>query len=180
MDPNAVIRTIECAFDGVARPDTSLRQFRLTDLFGMSDDMPPRAWHIAGKASADRTWQKIPDAEIAECGCVLSHMDAMEFQYYLPAYMRFAIAHRGGEPASDLLGSAIFALSPSAEGDNMRAYSLSQFAQLDFSQQVAIRSFLKLVSKLTSDSSHRDAAKALETFWGHQDLPLDFRLILAR
>lgn len=58
MDPNAVIRMIECAFDGVARPDTSLRQFRLTDLFGMSDDITPRAWHIAGKASADRTWQE--------------------------------------------------------------------------------------------------------------------------
>ncbi len=148
MDPNAIIRMIDSAFDGVARPDTSLRQFRLTDLFGMSDGMPPRAWHIAGKARVDRTWQEIPDAEIAECGCLLTHMDAKDFQYYLPAYMRFAIAHRGREAASDILGATLFALSPAAGGECSRAHALSQLAQLDFSQQVAIRRFLKFVSTL--------------------------------
>lgn len=108
---------------------------------------------------------------------MLSHMDAMEFQYYLPAYMRFAIAHRGGEKASDILGSTVFALAPGTGDDNLRAHALSQLARLDLAQQVAIRRFLKFASGLTSDFSHRDANAALESFWGRQDLPMNLGLV---
>src|SRR5689334_3310809 len=93
MDASAVLALISRAFDGVPRPDLSLRQFRLTDQKGMAGTITDEEWLDAGNRRIDAKWQEIPDAEIEECDVVLAHMQAPEFRYYLPAYMHYAVRH---------------------------------------------------------------------------------------
>ncbi|MBC7501385.1 MAG: hypothetical protein H7315_12940 [Herminiimonas sp.] len=115
----------ELAFTGVARSITSLRQFLLTDRYGMSREITNWEWAQAGKERVDSSWQDIPDSEIQECDCQLAHMQAEDFQYYLPAYMRYAVKHFG-RPLweTDIIGSVVFSLSPSPKDPGGYAYKV--------------------------------------------------------
>ena len=65
----------EEAFSDIERPATSLRQFLLTDKFGMSGNITDRAWDEAGRNRVDCKWTDIPDSEIEECDCLLAHLE---------------------------------------------------------------------------------------------------------
>src|SRR5437868_3482872 len=93
MNSNEVIETIELAFQGVNRPERSLHQFFLIDRHDLSREITDEEWTLAGKKRVDTSWQEIPDEEIKECDCQLPHMQAEEFQYYLPAYMRYSVRY---------------------------------------------------------------------------------------
>src|SRR5687767_1060971 len=124
MDASEVLASIEAAFDGIARPKISLRQFRLTDQKGMAGTITDEEWLNAGNQRSDRRWQDVPDSEIEECDVVLAHMQAAEFQYYLPAYMRYAVRNfQLPVWKSAILGMTVSALNPSNKYPGSRQYT---------------------------------------------------------
>jgi hypothetical protein len=166
MNPDQVVKTIEVAFDVIERPTTSLRQFVLTDKFGMSREITDKEWYLAGKARVDTKWDEIPDSEIKECGSQLAHMSSEEFQYYLPAYMRYSVKHYQ-KPLldDDILGSTVFALSPSSKDKPLYSYAISQYAQLNSTQKLAIIQFLKFVATKADYIEQPYAVEALDQYW---------------
>ena len=166
MDADELIKAIEIAFDGVARPETSLRQFLLTDKYGMSREITNEEWTQAGKARIDNKWADIPDSEIEECDCQLAHMQAEEFWYYLPAYMRYSVKHYQ-KPIweTDILGMCVSSLYPSSKDSSLYAYTISQLALINSAQKQVIVQFLKFVASMADYVQRPDAAKALERYW---------------
>ena len=166
MSASEVIQAIESAFDGVERPDTSLRQFRLTDQKGLSEDISNEEWLNAGQSRIDHTWQEIPESEIEECEVVLAHMQAAEFRYYLPAYMRHAVNHLS-DPVwrSDILSMTVSSLFPSRNHPDLYSYSVRQMSLLDQGQRQAVIQFLKFVAENADFVQRPDAQKALERYW---------------
>ena len=166
MNAQELIREIELAFNDVARPATSLPQFLLTDRYGMSREITDQEWVQAGRDRVDFKWQDIPEAEIQECGCLLAHMQAEDFQYYLPAYMRYAAKHVDSPIwEKNVIGGVVFSLSPNAKDPAGYAYQVAQFTSLNSSQKCVIVQFLYFVSTKASYVQQPDAAKALERYW---------------
>lgn len=165
MNVAHLISTIDSAFEGTPRSETSLRQFVLTDQHGMSREITDQEWENAGSRRCDSTWQDIPDAEIEECGVQLAHMEAAEFQYFLPAYMRYGLRD---SQRSRTIGSIVFHVYPSRREVSARAYTLSQLSLLTRPQRSAIVDFLQFVAAHGDYSVRPDAAKALERFWTPQ------------
>lgn len=168
MEADQLISEIELAFTGVARPATSLRQFLLTDRYGMSREITNREWEQAGRERVDSSWQDIPDSEIQECDCLLAHMQAEEFQYYLPAYMRYAVKHFD-KPLwqTDIIGSVVFSLSPSTKDPGGYAYMVGQLSSLNSRQRFVIVQFLNFVATEADYLQRPYAIKALEQYWSH-------------
>lgn len=166
MNRSNVLDAIDKAFDGIAKPETSLRQFRLTDLRGMAGTITDEEWMAAGNRRVDQRWQDIPDGEIEECDVVLAHMSAAEFQYYLPAYMRYAVQH-SHLPIweSDILGMTVSALYPSTRHMGLRQYSFSQYSLFTREQRWAIVQFLRFVAECADFVQRPDARKAIERHW---------------
>jgi hypothetical protein len=166
MDADELIKAIEIAFDGVARSDTSLRQFLLTDKYGMSREITNEEWTQAGKARVDNKWADIPDSEIDECDCLLAHMQAEDFRYYLPAYMRYSVKHYQ-KPIweTDIIGMCVFSLYPSSKDRSLYDYKISQLALINGAQKQVIVQFLKFVASMADDVQRPDATKALERYW---------------
>jgi hypothetical protein len=166
MDASDVLKAIQEAFDGVPRSEVSLRQFRLTDLKGMAGTITPDEWAEAGRQRIDTRWQDIPDTEIKECDCVLAHMQASEFQYYLPAYMQHAVRNaRLPIWESDILGMTVSALYPSTKDVSLRHYALAQYSLLTRAQRQAIVQFLRFVADNADFVQRPHAQKALERHW---------------
>ena len=162
MKADGLISDIERAFTGSRRAETSLRQYLLHDKFGMSREITVAEWTLAGRDRVDSTWQEIPDAEIEECDCLLAHMGADEFLYYLPAYMRYAVRNQG---ETDILGMTVSSLSPSTTNDDLRANAISKYAALNDAQKSVVVRFLEFVSTNLSGEIQRTAAKALNRYW---------------
>jgi len=166
MDTKRVIEIIETAFLDVPRAEISLRQFVLTDKKGMSGEITDEEWESAGKDRVDSRWEEIPDDEIIECDCLLAHMEAQEFRYFLPAYMRFSLKNIA-KPAHKnmILGSTIFCLTPSTKYPDMYVYTVQQLSLLDDKQKSAVRAFLKCMVELANVYGKRDAELALKKYW---------------
>ena len=168
VNPDEWIKALEQAFDGVVRSSTSLHQFLLTDQFGMSRCITNKEWTQAGKSRLDFKWQDIPDSEIEECGCLLAHMQAEEFQYFLPAYMRYSVQHyQKSILETDLIGSVVFSLNPSCNSkhDALYAYSVRQLSLLNEAQNSVVVQFLYFVATSADYAQRPDAVKALERYW---------------
>lgn len=164
MNITDTLQKIEAAFNGVARSETSLRQFRLTDKKGMSGKITKEEWNEAGRTRVDGRWQEVPDSEILECDCVLAHMQAEEFRYFLPAYMRYSLRNLTSEYHENLIcGMTIFSLTLSKRGD-LRAYVLKQWSLLDNRQKVGIRGFLEFVSSCDDAILASDANEAMQSW----------------
>lgn len=163
MDVENIIKEIESAFEGLKKPYLSLRQFKLTDEKGMSGEITDKEWNMAGTNRVDSKWQEIPDSEIKECDCLLAHMEATEFQYYLPAYMRYSLNHYK-EPIweNEIIGSTVFSLHPSKES---YGYNTKQYSLLNKEQQKVIVQFLKFVEENADYVQRPDAKKARESYW---------------
>lgn len=166
MDSVILINRIENAFDGSPRAETSMRQFQLTDKYGMSREITFEEWEAAGAKRVDLTWQEIPDDEIEECDCLLAHMGPEEYRYYLAAYMRYGVKNIF-RPIweTDVLGMTISSLSPTTDNEDMHAYALNQYSGLNPPQRHAVIQFLEFVAKLEHDVRHADAQKALTNYW---------------
>lgn len=160
-----LINQIDKAFDGVEYSATSLRQFVLTDEYGLSRDITDIEWSEAGRNRVDSKWQEIPDAEIAECGCMLAHMDAKEFRYFLPAYIKYTLKnYRESFFGNNMLDGVIFSVYPSTKDSNSYHYNLKQLSLLNTKQELAIGAYLKFVASSGIYES-RDAEVALERYW---------------
>ena len=166
MDAGELIKAIEFAFNGVARPETSLRQFLLTDKYGMSREITHEEWTQTGKARVDNKWTDIPDSEIEECDCLLAHMQAEEFLYYLPAYMRYS-AKNCQKPIweTDILGMCVSSLYPSSKDGSLYAYKISQLALINSVQKQVVVQFLNFVASMANYVQRPYATKALERYW---------------
>ncbi|HQS60025.1 MAG: hypothetical protein B7Y56_15860 [Gallionellales bacterium 35-53-114] len=168
MDTDNLIKAIELAFDRVERSGTSLRQFVLTDKFGMSREISADEWAQAGRNRADTKWQDIPDSEIEECDCQLAHMQAKEFLYYLPAYMRYSVKHyKSPIWETDIIGSTVDSLYPSSKDSDLKSYTISQLSLLNGAQKLVIVQFLNFVESMAEDVQRPYATVALERFWNH-------------
>ena len=166
MSLASLTASIENAFDGTAHAGTSLRQFQLTDRCGMSRQITGDEWATAGKMRVDTTWQEIPDEEIEECDCLLAHMGPEEFLYYLPAYMRYGLKnHRRPMWETDVLGMTLSSLLPSAENEDLRAYTIAQYSALNETQRQLVVHFLEFTASLKGDVRHSDALDALTSYW---------------
>jgi hypothetical protein len=163
MDAYELIKKIENVFDGIKKPETSLRQFKLTDEKGMSCEISDQEWDIARKNRVDSIWQQIPDAEIKECDCLLAHMQAEEFQYYLPAYMRYSLNHYEVSIwKDDVIGSTVFSLYPSKQ---TYEYNVKQLSLLNTQQRQVCIHFLKFVEENADYIQRPFARKARERYW---------------
>ena len=166
MNANQLINEIERAFSGVARPATSLRQFVLTDRFGMSGKITKKQWEQAGRQRGDSNWQDISDAEIHECECLLAHMQAEAFQYYLPAYMRYAVKHLHDQAESaEIVGSVVFSLTPFAKDPSTFASMAEQLQLLNGSHKRVIVQLLNFIATAGYESHAADARAALDGYW---------------
>jgi hypothetical protein len=166
MDPEEVIKSIESSFDRPERSATSLRQYFLTDQHGMSREITQKEWVKAGKARVDSEWEEIPDSEIEECNCLLAHMQANEFRYFLPAYMRYSVKNfRKSICETDIIGSVVSSLFPSSKQPDLYTYNTSQFSLLNNAQKLTIIQFLTFVSTMADHVQRPDATKALERYW---------------
>jgi hypothetical protein len=160
-----LIKAIEQTFDGVEYSTTSLRQFVLTDEFGLSRHITDSEWSEAGRNRVDSKWQEIPDSEIEECDSMLAHMQANEFRYFLPAYMVYALKNLPKSDGSNfILGSVVFSLYPSSKDFGLYNYNVKQLSLLNIDQELAVVSFLKFIASLDIYDSH-DAEIALERYW---------------
>jgi hypothetical protein len=166
METAQVLNLINAAFSGVARPHASLRQFSLTDQKGMAGTITDREWTNAGNMRSDQTWQEIPDREIEECGVVLAHMDAPEFQYYLPAYMRYSIRHADRWSLKwEILAMTVSSLHPSAYPMDVWHAVVAKYSLLTRAQRQAVVQFLGFVVHNAADILRPDARDALEHDW---------------
>ena len=160
-----LVNQIDKAFDGVEHSAISLRQFVLTDEFGLSRDITDSEWSEAGVNRVDSKWQEIPDAEIEECGCMLAHMDAKEFRYFLPVYIKYTLKnYRESFFGNDMLSEVVFSLYPSTRESNLYAYNIKQLSLLNTNQELAVVSYLKFITASDIYES-RDAEIALERYW---------------
>ncbi|MDQ1611392.1 MAG: hypothetical protein QOG00_1323 [Pyrinomonadaceae bacterium] len=88
---DALVAQITAAFDGVSREDgTTLHEAEALD-----DRKSAREQRAARALDLEERWQDVPDKEIAWCCHALSFLDAKGFRYYLPAFMRYGLRHRG-------------------------------------------------------------------------------------
>jgi hypothetical protein len=166
VDPSGTIALIDAAFASVPRPETSLRQFRLTDQKGMTQEISDQEWAEAGRHRRNRKWQDIPDDELAECGVLLAHMGPEEIRYYLPAYMRYALKNQHLPIwEDDTMGSVIFSVDPRTNEPRAMQYKLDQLSLLDKNQCRAIVAFLEFAANDAQDIHRPDARKALERYW---------------
>lgn len=167
MNQEELIAEIEAAFSGVQRPETSLRQFQLTDEKGMSQEITDEEWEAAGRRCTDKTWQEISDSEIEECDCQLSHMGGNAFVYYLPAYMRHSVRHyKRPIWAAIFVGSTVFSLK--SPGDNsypgLAEYTREQHSKLNARHVKAIVAFLQFIATEGDEVERPDATRTLD-YW---------------
>ena len=168
MQENALITSLERAFDAVPRSDISLRQFQLTDRHGMDDDFPQQAWMQAGKQRSDLAWQAISDAELDTEDLTLPHMAADELRYFLPAYLRHVLRHlAAGAGQSAVAHMTLASLTPPLRPGPSRDARLGQYAALNEAQQLAV--IRVLVFLADSDEVDIDialqASQALDNYW---------------
>ena len=165
-DAASLIACIEREFAGTQRAETSVRQLLLTDKYGMSEDISEREWVASGKDRVDSIWQEIPDAEIEECEGLLTHMEAEEFLYYLPAYMRYAVAYQHRTSwETDVLGMTVHALSPFERNRDLRAHAIAKYAVFNAAQRQAVVLFLTFVAQVDESLSGKYALDALANYW---------------
>ena len=166
ISADELIKAIEQAFDGVECSTTSLRQFSLTEQFGLLRDITDKEWTQAGKSRIDSKWQDIPDSEIEECNCLLAFMQAKEFKYFLPAYMRYSVNnYKKSIWETDIIGGVVHSLFPSSKNDDLYVYNVRQLSLLIETQKSTVVQFLHFVATSAGDVQRPDAVKALERYW---------------
>jgi hypothetical protein len=170
-----VIELIENAFAGVRRdPEQSLHQAQLDDQ-AIAREISPEERSRAGLLDDHDEWHEVSEAELQECPDAMSHFLPDSWCFYLPAYMRAAIALLD-KPLwkADLPHRVLFALTYRNDSAGIGRYYLDRFERLDEAQCEAVWSFLIFVANSVGEHnfSSRDATEALQSYWA---LPLEKR-----
>ncbi|NVJ66710.1 MAG: hypothetical protein HWE16_09480 [Gammaproteobacteria bacterium] len=168
MDAKELIMQIEKAFWNVPKPETSLAQFILTDEKGMAGDITDEEWFLAKIKRTDNHWTQLTDQELKDSDCVLAHMQANEFVYYLPAYMRYSVKFISAPIYESLIITyVIFHLDPMDELHSLDCYKFSQYKEITTPQCECIIAYLEFISRKGNDIHAEDAKKALSSFWSN-------------
>ena len=96
-------------------------------------------------------WRDVPEAVVEGEWAALYFLSPAGFRHFLPAYMSWVLRHSDGGSAA--VGSTLFALTPAT--DDLRAFSLSKFTQLNEPERSAVLSFLEAMAPF------EDVAEAL-------------------
>lgn len=172
MDRAALFAEFRDAFSGVERdPDQSLHQTQLTDQ-GMSRRIGGSEWAAAGRLDPERSWEEVPSTALDECDAALSHATPESWRFYLPAFMRRALAHFvPPEYKYEKLSAVIFHLTYTSQSS---PHLLPRFELLDHRQRRAVRHFLELVEaealavvEATNSNywTYEAALNALDSYW---------------
>ncbi|EOR03506.1 hypothetical protein F896_03618 [Acinetobacter genomosp. 15BJ] len=169
VNQEELIEEIEVAFSDVKRPKTSLRQFKITDEKGLSQEISAAEWNIAGMRCTDKIWQEISDSELEECGCQLAHMKGDEFLYYLPAFMRHSVRYYKRPIWEDsFVLCTISSLQDPTQAENyypgLGEYILEQFSELTLKHVNVIIAYLKFIATEGDYINQPDAIRALD-YW---------------
>ena len=78
------MRLISGAFSGVPRPAYTLADAAVADEWGKES---------ARFAQHDRTWEEIPDEQIARSTAAFCFLPLTSWSYYIPAYMAWTVRH---------------------------------------------------------------------------------------
>jgi hypothetical protein len=158
-------RLLEAAFLGVQRDAAcTLHQAQLADQ-SLSRKISQEEWGAAGRLDPETDWRDVPAAALDECGAALSHATPRSWHFYLPAYMRRAL-DLIDEPTWESVGSVVFHLTYT-EKNNLAAYWLERFHQLNEAQARAVTAFLEFVRDYSTEgwSYADDARLALKKYW---------------
>ena len=159
-----IVQAIAEAFRGVNRTGgVSLHETVSIDNY---EGTAARA--AAQKLDADRRWEDVPHADLAEvCGNGgMAFFDPIAWRYYLPAYMMWWL--QGGEATDSLAADEIVWTLQLPQGDKnpLRGYSLERYGTLSRRQTEAVTRFLQYVAAYAEeDTAREDAARALASFW---------------
>lgn len=152
-DGNAAARAadaIDAAFGGLAPPDDdALLHPQCMDDGDIAD--------FYGRPDVD-AW---PDERVIRNYAAPSFFSAAAFRYYMPAFMRWSLAHP--DSVEYVVESTLRAFDPGPEGARLRDFQLSKFALFDAAQRRAVVGFLEVFA------AHADlgpvAAAALANHW---------------
>ena len=157
MDPNeiqAAIEAIETAFAGLTLPsDDKLLHPQCMDDGDIKD------FYGGPKASA------LPDEMIIGNYAAPSFFSAEAFQYYMPAFMLWALRHP--DTVEYAPESTLHALDPAATGTDLHAFQVSKYALFTDAQRRAVIAFLRAFSR---DADLGPIAEsALANHWNARD-----------
>ena len=168
MVKKLLLKRIENSFGNVRWSPISMRQFYLTDQFGMSREISEKEWSSAGQSSVDSDWTDIPDSEIEECGVLLAHMESCGFIYYLPAYLHYSLRHFPPLVHNSMvLEFLLFSLTVDTERAELRLFTESKFETLDAAQKSVVIEFLKFIESSDELVFASDAREALKSYWNN-------------
>jgi len=155
-----IIDEIASAFAGVTRDDgVSLHQADVIDDYGT-----PEQQMAARELDVDETWDQVPDEDIAKYYWVLSHMDPKGLQYYVPAFMTWALRNYDVSDSASL-DAIVFALTEPIckKADRIDHRRLAVFTP---SQRRAIGHFLEfLCDYAPEDYPAGPISRSLRDFW---------------
>ncbi len=158
------------------KPETSLAQFVLTNEKGMAGEITDEEWFLAKINRADNHWIELTDKVLKESDCVLAHMEADEFLYYLPAYMRYSVKHL--DLTVDIITtSVIFNLDPLDTNLSLKAFTFSKYKKINSAQRKCIINFLNYISLRGNPFDKESSRRALK-FWADNSRSLESAIIV--
>lgn len=134
-------------------------------------------WAAAGRLDPEESWEDVSGLALDQCDAALSHATPESWRFYLPAFMRRALAHFVPPDYSyEKLSAVLFHLTYTPQNG---PHLLPRFELLDPRQRRAVRHFLELVEEETlalveaTNSNYwtYEAAKnALDSYWREEGL----------
>lgn len=103
----------------------------------------------------------LPDAFVIRNYAAPSFFSAAAFRYYMPAFMRWSLAHP--DSIEYVVESSLRAFDPGPVGDPLRDFQLSKFALFDAPQRGAVTRFLEVFE--ADANLGAVAAAALNNYW---------------
>ena len=155
-----IIEEIIDAFRGVARGEITLHEADVWDDYGSEEEAEK-----ARELDTESSWEEIPDEWIENCGGALSFYDPQSWQYYIPAYMIWALKYFR---ISDSIASdwTIYTFDLSENNPELKQDDMERFQQLNQKQSAAVCRFLRYMSRDNERVDGRVAKKALQKYWG--------------
>lgn len=143
----AAVARIAAAFGGLAHPgDGKLLHPQCRD------DMDIEAFY------GGLDWRDVPAGTLARENASLCFMSAVGFQFYLPAYMHWALGNPDDPSAS--IEHVLYELDPGAPEDELHAFQVSKYRLLTLDQAGAIVAFLEVFRQVEGRGALAEAALA--------------------
>jgi hypothetical protein len=160
MEQAELLAAIGAAFPVEPRPNMTLRQAALGDET-MSREISEEEWVAAGNRDHHLLWSDLSPQDLIDGQIGLAFLDDESFQYYLPAFLKFAavnLNHSVLDPYDRVVTSAIFSVT------YLAPHNLSRLKKLTDSQIEVVILFLRFVCD--HDGSNAALANnALREYW---------------